>query len=403
MEKLPKTTPPGLKFRTRADGQRVPYWIAPPGAAKAGFRPVTVNLRHIAAYPAELAAECHRLANDVKLFLAGQREKTPAIFDGSLRSLFLLYQTHPMSSYQKLAPSSRKTYDGVLPVLTGGYGGRRIDHLSALDVAEWFSRWRNDESGRDKLATARVMLAVLKAALAFGVVARLKGCAELKTSLGEMKFDALPPRTSAPTFAQVTAHIAACHEIGQPSIALADAIQFETTLRQWDVIGQWVPMSDPRPSAILARRTKWIGPTWADVDADLILRWAPSKTMRSSGVVQVLDLKRCPLVMAEIERIAPAERVGPLIKSPAGVPWQHPAFLYQWRKASAKAGLPSSIWSRDLRAGGVTEGRIAGASLDDVRQTAGHSSVRTTTVYDRDKIVAFSRVADARVSSRKGS
>jgi len=50
------------------------------------------------------------------------------------------------------------------------------------------------------------------------------------------------------TYKQVVAFIAKAHELGQPELARAQALQFEGTLRQIDVIGEWV--QDPeQPSA----------------------------------------------------------------------------------------------------------------------------------------------------------
>jgi integrase len=57
------------------------------------------------------------------------------------------------------------------------------------------------------------------------------------------------------------------------------------------------------------------------------------------------------------------------------------------RSVEAEAGVPATVWNRDLRAGGITEARQAGAPTDDVAKTAGHSSKRTTArVYDRDTL-----------------
>lgn len=36
----------------------------------------------------------------------------------------------------------------------------------------------------------------------------------------------------------------AAHAAGRPSSALAYALVFETAIRLWDIIGQWVPVSE---------------------------------------------------------------------------------------------------------------------------------------------------------------
>jgi hypothetical protein len=48
--------------------------------------------------------------------------------------------------------------------------------------------------------------------------------------------------------------------------------------------------------------------------------------------------------------------------------------------------IPSKVWNRGLRAGGVTEGGQAGATIEDRAKLAGHSNPKITAeVYDRDR------------------
>jgi integrase len=179
--------------------------------------------------------------------------------------------------------------------------------------------------------------------------------------------------------------------------------QFETTLRQWDVIGEWVPLSDPRPSAVLGYGEKWVGPTWQQIDTDMVLRITPGKTENTSEARVAFDLRECPMIVDEIERVEPARRVGPLIIAEhTGLPYRHETFRTAWRRDAKAAGIPREVWNRDLRAGGVTEAREAGASTDDVAKTAGHTDKRTTArVYDRAALEAARRVARARVGNRQ--
>ena len=97
-------------------------------------------------------------------------------------------------------------------------------------------------------------------------------------------------------------------------------------------------------------------------------------------------------------------RSGPLIVNPrTGLPYRHEYFRVLWHKCAAEVGISRSIWNCDLRAGGITEARQAGASTDDVAKTAGHVSKRTTAkVYDRDTMEAARRVAKARIAHRNG-
>ena len=186
------------------------------------------------------------------------------------------------------------------------------------------------------------------------------------------------------------------------SRALAYAIQFETTLRQWDVIGEWVPLSDPRPSAVSGLWREVDRPTWQQIDAGMVLRVTPGKTEDTSEARVAFDLRECPMIVEEIERIEPTRRIGPLIVAEhTGLPYRHETFRRAWRRDAQVAGIPRNVWNRDLRAGGVTEAREAGASTDDVAKTAGHTDKRTTArVYDRAALEAARRVSRARVGNR---
>jgi site-specific recombinase XerD len=54
----------------------------------------------------------------------------------------------------------------------------------------------------------------------------------------------------------------------------------------------------------------------------------------------------------------------------------------------------------DSRAGGVTEGRNNGATLEDLRHFAGHSNIGTTARYDRMTPETNARVMHLRVAGR---
>ncbi|MBB4201095.1 hypothetical protein CCR94_07730 [Rhodoblastus sphagnicola] len=169
------------------------------------------------------------------------------------------------------------------------------------------------------------------------------------------------------------------------------------------MIGQWVPFDDPRPSTVLGYGRKWIGLTWADI-AGGVLTITPTKTERSTRAKISIDLALCPMVQEELARIPAAERHGPLIiNEQTGLPFMVKRFTGTWQEVRRAAELSSKLWNRDIRAGGITEGGIAGASLDDRAKLAGHSSKKTTAgTYDRDVLVSANRVAEARAKFKRG-
>jgi integrase len=395
---------PGLKWRPRKNGRPVPYWVASEAAVSAGYTPKSVRL--ISQSDADIIARCNRLQAEMLLWMGGKKESVPQ-YDGTFGSLFRIYETDPESSYRKLRPSSLTPYDVYLRKLKSHIGDRLISACDGRDVSRWFAVWSapDQPNGRRKTAAARMALAVMKAAISFGIICRLPACAEFRAILDQMEFEGLKPRTAAPTAKQVEALRQAAHAANAPERALLYALQFETILRLWDVAGDWVPLSDPRPSAVLGTACKWIGLTWAHVDADLVLRMTPEKTADTSEARVAIDLKECPMVVAELAHVPETKRSGPLIVDPtSGFPYLHRRLRYLWRKDADAAGIPKSTWNRDLRAGGITEAKEAGAPTDDVAKVAGHTDKRTTAViYDRAALEAARRVAKARVGRRGGN
>jgi integrase len=290
-------------------------------------------------------------------------------------------------------------------MITETVGERRVDMLDGRDLRRWHTEWSAplEQGGKPRLAAARMALIVLKTALTFCATCRKPGCAELRDILRNMRFAGPRPRIEAPTAAEVIAVITAAHELGHSPAALAYALQFEGAMRQWDVIGKWIPLPDKKASLIIDGNEKWIGPMWSQIDEHLILRYTPQKTQFTSGAQVVLDLNKLPMVIEELTKVPVEARRGPLIvNTRTGLPYKSETFRDLWRKAANRAGIKATVWNRDLRAAAVTEGSQAGTPTDDLAKQAGHANKRTTArVYDRDRLEAARRVAQRRVAYRK--
>ena len=107
---------------------------------------------------------------------------------------------------------------------------------------------------------------VLKIALTFAAGCRKLGCKELRDILADINFPAPRPRREAPTAGEINAARKAAHDLGHAPAAFAYALQFEGAVRQWDVIGKWVPLADKRPTLIIDGGKKWVGPMWSQID-----------------------------------------------------------------------------------------------------------------------------------------
>lgn len=389
---------PGLKWIKRR-ASWTPVWVA---SAK-GYTPRTVNLGHLRNDTDRLASKCASLQAEMQKWKSGIR-KSDDDFDGTIASLLKKYQSDEESPYHSLRPGSRHPYDHYIAKLVEVLGRIRIDSITGADLKRWHRIWSGDG---ERLAASKMQRAVLDAAITFGITCRLAGCSEVREVLKATSRKIPNPkrRESVVTADAVVALRAAAHADGRPSSALAYALVFETTLRLWDVIGQWWPLDSNLISDIVSERMqkKWFGIRWEDIGDDMVLRYMPSKTSAKTGLSITFPLAKAPMVMEELVHWPEAKRAGPVIVSEGtGVPYSSNRFGEYWRMDADAAGLPKTAWARDLRASGITEARAAGISTDDAAKVAGHASTKTTAaVYDRATLEASGRFADARTAKRK--
>jgi len=381
----------------------VPIWRATRAAIRAGFPTKRVNLKFFVDNEAALIARCHRLTAEQNEWLTGRRSRDP-LFNGTIGSAINFWQIEPTSPYHAIEASSRHPYDVYARMIVETVGPRRIDALDGRDLRRWHTEWAApvEHGAKPRIAAARMAIVVLKNALTFAASCRKPGCGELRAILASIRFEGPRPRTEAPTAAQIIAARGAAHELGHAPAALAYALQFEGSMRQWDVVGKWVPLADKKPSLIIDGTSKWVGPMWSQIDENLILRYTPKKTQFTSGAAVTLDLKLLPMVMEELAKVPVEARRGPLIVNPrTGLPYRSWYYGWVWRQVRKITGIPKEVWNRDMRAAGITEGSQAKAPTDDLAKTAGHANKRTTAkVYDRDRLEAARRVAKARVAYR---
>lgn len=406
----------GLKWRPRKDGRVIPYWYADDAIARAGYPVKSANLDHLRD-PLLLSQRCARLQDEMLEWRRkGERTSLLPTFDftfGALIEVYISDRESPFNDPAQVDANTQRIYLTYARKLKQHIGTLRIDESDGRDVKRWFDVWADRETPGDPnspfrhLPKGRMVLTVMKAAVSFGIVSQRPGSIALpilkgfQSILYELAFPARPPRTQAPTAAQVEAIRKAAHDAGRPRRALAYALQFETQARQWDIIGKFFALSDPRSSAILWNGRKWIGPMWPDIDADLILSIVPGKTRNTTGARVTFDLAACPMVMEEIARVPASERHGPLIISEGtGRPYSAAGFEDAWHADFAAAQIPKDVWNRDLRAGGNTEASRGGANKDDRAKLSGHSPRMNARVYDRDAVEAHRRVMEARLSDR---
>ena len=97
-----------------------------------------------------------------------------------------------------------------------------------------------------------------------------------------------------------------------------------------------------------------------------------------------------------------AATIGPIvINGTTSKPYHDDVYVRKFAKVRAEAGLPSSVWSMDTRAGAVSETVAATGSLDGARILATHTTVKMTERYSRrDRLEEVRKIAEARASIR---
>lgn len=399
---------PGLIWQKRKTTY-TPYWRS----SEKGFKPAVFNMSHLRDRPEEMVAQCVSLQAEMRAWKSGLRQ-TIKSFDYTIDSILRKYEVDTDSPFFALRPGSRHPYKHYLERLSFAVGDRRIDEITGVDLKRWHDAW---SKGGERLAAAKMMRAVLDAAISFFVMSQKPGSPELQAALNlrevlktaSRKLPAPKRRESVVTAEQVVALRASAHKDGRPSCALVYALVFETTLRLWDVIGQWWDMTEPLESDIISephrnqrKAKKWFGLRWEDIDANLVLRYVPSKTSAKTGLAVTFPLASAPMVVEELTHWPAEKRHGPVIVNEStGRPYNSNYFGEFWRVDREAAGIPENVWARDLRASGITEGRAAGTATDDVAKVAGHASTKTTSaIYDRATLEAAERFADARSKKR---
>ena len=383
---------PGLNWKKSRSGMMVPRWRATKKARELGYRPSLVRLYVDPNDHAAIAKRCREEWAKMEAWIANEHSEPR--FDGTVGSVIDIYVSDEDSPYQELRYRTQVNYDKGLRLLKQTVGERRVDKLTGEDFRRWYRKWREPKKpgSPPRISRAHSLITRLRILFGYGQTRAYPNCEKLKNVLAEMRFKDAPAREVVITYRQVVAFIAKAHELNEPGLALAQALQFEGTLRQIDVIGEWLP--DPeRPSGF-----RWAnGLLWQHI-RDYVLVKDTTKTGEEAGI----DFKLYPLALAELQRVSPDKRVGPvIIDRVTEQPFKSSTYRRRWQAVARAAGISDEVMSRDSRAGGVTEGSDAGAGLELLRHHASHKSTATTARYSRTTLTKTREVARLRVAHRK--
>jgi hypothetical protein len=411
---------PGLVWRSRKTGWAA-TWQARSDLVKRGYLPKTVALwtgtEPDANDALHIATRCQHLQSEMLMWGRGVEPIPLNAFNGTLRSLINCYQTDVDSPYQKNRFHVRQNRNSLLRRINKRHGHEQLSDIKARVLLAWHKDWSADGK---KLATGSAIIGQLRALFSFGAtLLEDTDCERLCGVMHKMRFAGTKARAVSVTAEYANLIRDAAHDhFGWHSIALAQAFQFECTLRQKDVIGEIVPLSEPGVSAVIMRGQKWLrGIVWQEIDDNLILRHVTSKKQKMTEV----DLKLAPMVMEELQLMAGPEPLlevdaitkrvkvnrhllpasGPLvICDTTGLPWSGNEYRRKWRLIARKCGIPDNVWNMDSRSGAISEAIQAGAPIEFVRHAATHSDVSQTADYDRGQAEATAKVMRLRMENR---
>jgi hypothetical protein len=411
---------PGLQLVDRGAGRVEQYWVANPEARSRGYLPRTVRLHYDLASSSarnDLEKRCAVLTAEMLSWLGDPEGQGKPVYDGTVTALIRCYQTDAKSPYHGLRGNTQRGYDDWCRTLERAIGKRRVDRLSGQDLRDCFLALLEPAqpggTPRVRLAQACVR-SMMKILLNYGAELGLPSCLEMVQVLERMTLR-VPKETQRvwkakrpKKVAMAYEHAVAIVEEGlargtrrHRSVALGVAAQFEFTLRQIDVIGEWEKVSRVHGApagAVIDQGYAWRPGLRFEDFADGTLDLTPSKTSTAA----VFDVTAYPLFQRALAAVPTGERVGPLVTDEGGMPVQRRYYQDLYRDVANAAKVPAEVWNMRARHGGATEARQAGVDLADIAEHAQHSDINTTRKhYIIPSVETSRRVARARVASRQ--
>jgi hypothetical protein len=411
---------PGLEIRQRKNGVCDLYWIASAEARKRGYLPRTerlyFDLKSLKDRQ-DLEQRCKVLTGEMLAWIGDPEGQKKPVYDGTVAALIRCYQTDENSPYRGLAQNTQRGYDDWCRTLERAIGKRRVDRLNGQDLRNCFLALLQPAAPRGaprvRLAKAcvRSMLSIL---LSYGAELGLPGCLELSQVLERMTlrvpkdvqqaWTSRRPTKAAMMYEHAAAIVAEGLRRGtrrHRSVALGVAAQFEFTLRQIDVIGEWQKPNRAvavEPGIITSRGWVWRSGLRFEDFAGGTLDLTTSKTLARA----TFDVTAYPLFQKALAAIPDRERHGPLVVDERGLPVRRRYYQDLYRDVADAAGVPRAVWNMFARHGGVTEAHESGADLVDVSKHAQHSDLNTTNRhYIVPSVETSRRVARARVEHRQ--
>ncbi len=280
----------------------------------------------------------------------------------NLAALIELYRVDQRSAFLKVHFRTRENYNNLLLRLERELGHMELARCKAEDIQNAYDGWVKTGN----VYMPHSLVTMLRGLFGFGsTIMGDSECERLSVIMHKMRFPLAQSRTiHRMTPDQVIAIIEMAHKAGFPSIALGQAIQFEIGLKQKDVVGDWVPITEPGDSEIRVGALKWIrGLRWGDLDTS--------------------RLAECPMVRDAIDKITTPKIQGQpmIVYEKTQLPYVGAQWRHKWRELATEAGLPKAVYNMNSRGRRVSAKTANGQSHqatepDDIGGTASKSEAR---------------------------
>lgn len=317
--------------------------------------------------------------------------------------LIASYTTDIDSPFHKLRYYTREHYRNLCKRITQDIGALPLEEIKARQLLHWHETFLTAGT----VSMGHSIIGMLRILVNFGAtILENEQCVRLSLVLSKMRFKMAKPRNERLTAEQATRIRGEAHRLNLRSIALGQAFQFELMLRQRDVLGEYVPETEPGWSDTFDLDMKWHrGLRWEEIDENFILTHITSKRQKEI----IVDLKLAAMVINELtlwfgamDRSRMPESGPVIVAEGTGLPWHAVEFRRAWRKLADNVGIPREVKNMDTRSGAISEATDAGADLEHVRHAATHSDIAMTQRYSRNSTDKIAGVMQLRVASRKG-
>lgn len=410
---------PGLKWRRIQAGWQA-RWRARSDLIRAGYKFKAMRVWESTKdnpEPDEATAlfiqtRCQEYQDEMLVWARGSVPEIAGIYDATWGALVQQYRTDPDSPYHKKRYASRQHYDTLCRRIDKDCGPLKIAETDARKLLRLHEGW--SDNGK-KVTMGHSMIGMLRTITTFGAtILKCAACKGVRSDLHDMRVPAGKPREHHLTADQAHAICIKARSMREPfrySIAIGQSLQFDGTMRQKDIIGEWVPLEEKNvpPTDIFSGNKKWVrGIRAEEIDENLILRHMTSKRDK----MLVLDLKHCPMVIEQFRFMAGLAADEPLLRGhiptsgplivneQTGVPWESHNYRHAWRQIARACDIPDHVKNMDSRAGAITEAFASGADADSIRKSAKHSNLAMTTKYSRGDEAAITDVLQHRSAHR---